>query len=576
MNFNDILNDCMQQVGCSARELCNKSGVSAAAISRYRSGERIPSRDSDTVEKLSVALCAIAKDKALTDFTPEYYLERLTMADDYLTVDSGQLLQNFDVLISALNISINRLCRHIHYDTSTIFRFRNGSRKLADPEKFAADVAGYIVRAMDSAQDRAILSELLGCGENILDDRSVCFEKVTEWLLSGKSTKKNPVSRFLNKFDEFDLNEYIKSIHFDEMKVPTAPFQVPTSKTYLGLKEMMESELDFLKATVFSKSMEPVTMYSNMPLDEMAKDPEFPKKWMLGMAMMLKKGLHLNQIHNVDRSAEEMMLGLEAYIPMYMTGQISPYYLKNSQNSVFLQLLKVSGAAALSGEAIAGYHEDGRYYLTKNKKEIQYYSRRAQQLLDSALPLMSIYGIDNVNELTAFLISDSQSDGKRRSILSTLPIYTMEEELLRGILQRNELTDIEIQNIMGYAAIRRRRIEAMLENVSMEVEISYLTETEFCEQVFSLDLSLNFCDKPVFYSYEEYLAHLKATERFAENHENYTLTKSTSQAFRNLQIHIHEGKWAMISKVKAPVIHFVIHHQKLVNAIENFIPPIKD
>ena len=223
MNFNDILNDCMQQVGCSARELCNKSGVSAAAISRYRSGERIPSRDSDTVEKLSVALCAIAKDKAMTDLTPEYYLERLTMADDYQTVDSGQLLQNFDVLISALNISINRLCRHIHYDTSTIFRFRNGSRKLADPEKFAADVAGYIVKVMDSAQDRAILSELLGCGENILDDRSVCFEKVTEWLLSGKSTKKNPVSRFLNKFDEFDLNEYIKSIHFDEMNVPTAP-----------------------------------------------------------------------------------------------------------------------------------------------------------------------------------------------------------------------------------------------------------------------------------------------------------------------------------------------------------------
>ena len=338
----------------------------------------------------------------------------------------------------------------------------------------------------------------------------------------------------------------------------------------------MESELDFLKANVFSKSMEPVTMYSNMPLDEMSKDPEFPKKWMFGMAMMLKKGLHLNQIHNVDRSAEEMMLGLEAYIPMYMTGQISPYYLKNSQNSVFLQLLKVSGAAALSGEAIAGHHEDGRYYLTTNKKEIQYYSRRAQQLLDSALPLMSIYGIDNVNELTAFLISDSQSDGKRRSILSTLPIYTMEEELLRGILQRNELTDIEIQNIMGYATIRRRRIEAMLENVSMEVEISYLTETEFCEQVSSLDLSLNFCDKPIFFSYEEYLAHLKATERFAENHENYTLTKSASQAFRNLQIHIHEGKWAMISNVKAPVIHFVIHHPKLVNAIENFIPPIKD
>ena len=57
----------------------------------------------------------------------------------------------------------------------------------------------------------------------------------------------------------------------------------------------MESELDFLKATVLSKSMHPVTMYSDMPMTEMAKDPDFPKKWMFGMAMLLRKGLHLNQ-----------------------------------------------------------------------------------------------------------------------------------------------------------------------------------------------------------------------------------------------------------------------------------------
>ncbi len=45
-----------------------------------------------------------------------------------------------------------------------------------------------------------------------------------------------------------------------------------------------------------------------------------------------------------------MMLGLESWIPMYMTGQIEPYYLKNVQNNAFLHLLKVSGAAALSGK----------------------------------------------------------------------------------------------------------------------------------------------------------------------------------------------------------------------------------
>ena len=77
------------------------------------------------------------------------------------------------------------------------------------------------------------------------------------------------------------------------------------------------------------------------------------------MALMLKKGLHLHQIHNLDRSFEDMMLGLESWLPMYMTGQVSPYYLKGIQNDVFLHFIKVSGTVALSGEAISGHHADG-------------------------------------------------------------------------------------------------------------------------------------------------------------------------------------------------------------------------
>ena len=205
---------------------------------------------------------------------------------------------------------------------------------------------------------------------------------------------------------------------------------------------MMESELDFLKATVLSKSMAPVTMYSDMPLSEMAKDPEFPKKWMFGMAMMLKKGLHLNQIHNIDRPFDEMMLGLESWIPMYMTGQISPYYFKNAQNNIFLHFLKVSGAAALSGEAIAGYHADGKYYLTKSKREVEYYQKRADEMLSNAYPLMDIYRSERENDLNAFLSDDTRRSGKRRSILSTLPLYTMSEKLLNRILSRHG-TDAE-------------------------------------------------------------------------------------------------------------------------------------
>lgn len=84
----------------------------------------------------------------------------------------------------------------------------------------------------------------------------------------------------------------------------------------------------------------------------------------------------------------------------------------------------------------------------------------------------------------------------------------------------------------------------------------------------------NDAEKGIFYTYEEYEEHLKQTKMFSETHPNYVLNETSAHIFRNLQIYIHEDKWAMISKNKAPVIHFLIHHPKLREAIENFIPPV--
>lgn len=574
MKFCEKLNEYIETLNCTAKDISSISGLSEATVSRYRAGGRMPEIDSEPFDRLCEAIASLAEQKQHGDITKASVKESFLDCTDVITTDKEQLRDNFNTLISVLDINIARLCRHTNYDTSTIFRFRNGSRQPSDPTKFAAAIAGYIAREIDNPGEISVLAELIGCARKELSDSSKRFDKIQNWLLNGKSTRTDSISKFLTKLDEFDLNEYIKAIRFDELKVPSVPFQLPISKTYFGLTEMMESELDFLKATVLSKSMEPVIMYSDMPMSEMAKDPEFPKKWMLGMAMMLKKGLHLNQIHNLDRSFEDMMLGLEGWIPMYMTGQISPYYLKNVQNNVFLHLLKVSGTAALSGEAISGYHGEGKYYLTKSKDEVSYYKKRAQALLSSAHPLIDIYREENAGALNAFLIGDARTEGKRRSILSSLPIYTMDKDYLEQFLAKRTLSEAERESILSYADSQRLMMEEILKTETVEDEIPHITAEEFDRYPICLSLSGMFCEKEIFYTYEEYEEHLKQTKIFAETHPNYILNQTSAHTFRNLQIYIHEGKWAMVSKNKSPVIHFVIHHPKLRMAIEEFTPPM--
>ena len=573
MDFKKLLDDYMKQLDCTAKDLAENSGLSAATISRYRSGERIPEDRSENFDRLINGIVSIAENKKIPNITVQSVSEAFS---PYVrnNVDIAHLQKNFHTLLTVVPINISDLARFLNYDPSYISRIRNGQRQPANPTEFARKISIFVTKHFQTVEQKAVISSLINCPMEELSNYTDFQDRMTNWLLAGSGAVKDSMTVFLEKLDEFNLNEYIHSIHFNELKIPSVPFQIPISRTYWGIKEMMESELDFLKATVLSKSTAPVIMYSDMPMKEMAKDPEFPKKWMFGMAMMLKKGLHLYQIHNLDRSFDEMMLGLESWIPMYMTGLISPYYLKNVQNNTFLHLLKVSGSAALSGEAITGCHENGKYYLTKSKREVAYYQRRADELLKNADSLMDIYRSEREAELNTFLISDTRKSGKRRGIRSTLPLYTISEELLERILIRHGMDGGQKQRIKKHVKAQKERIISILESGTLEDEVPALTPEEFSKNPPVLDLSGIFCETNLPYSEEEYMMHMSDTKAFAPKNTNYILRISTTHAFRNLQILVHEGQWAMISKSKAPAIHFIIHHPKLRNAIENFIPPI--
>lgn len=575
MNFSETLKEYMEMLHCTAKELSDASGLSPATVSRYRSGERVPESNSDAFDRLCSAIVLLSeKSSAAAPLNREAVVESFLRCPDFIASDQELFRQKLNMLISVLKLNLSKLCRCTNYEASALFRIRSGSRKPSDPARFAADIARYVAEATDECMEKESLAGLLGCSVDELSDVSSRFERVHHWLIDGQSCQGDSMASFLGKLDDFDLDEYIRAIHFDTLKVPSVPFQLPTSKTYRSLQEMMASELDFLKATVLSKSQASVIMYSDMPMEEMAKDPDFPKRWMYGMAMLLKKGLHLHMIHNIDRPLPEMMLGLESWIPMYMTGQVSPYYLKNTQNDVFLHFLKVSGTAALTGEAIAGCHSKGMYYLTKSKEEVAYYRCRAESLLQKAHPLMHIYRQNDREALHTFLRADAEVPGKRRNFRSAPPLYTIQPQALESLLRRHALSEAELQDILHYAEAQRQMTEKILRSEIVEDEIPLISEEEFERHPIMLTLSGVFYERDIPYTYAEYRAHLISTEQYAALHPNYRIRKTAAHAFRNLQISLHEGQWAMVSKSKTPAIHFVIHHPKLREAIACFQPPV--
>ena len=121
---------------------------------------------------------------------------------------------------------------------------------------------------------------------------------------------------------------------------------------------------------------------------------------------------------------------------------------------------------------------------------------------------------------------------------------------------------------------QRQTIQRILDNNILEDEIVELSEDEFVNYPPVLSLSDSFYANDISYNYEEYLEHLADTKKYISSHNNYKILESKANTFRNINITINFGKWVMISKNTHPAIHFVIHHPKLRDAIQNFIAPV--
>ena len=574
MLFSKTLRSYMDAASLNATQLANSAGLSLSSVSRYLSAKQTPS--DDVVRKLATALAdALSQDKATGKDAPskEEIYSKLHRASSGIESDYESCLDNLKDILKALNVSNSELARHLAYDPSYISRILSGSRKPSDLPQFLSDVSSYLGRKyFDSAQASSILSTI--DHQAPVANAQELTSLILNWLGQPHADKTPQIAHFLDSLDDFDLNDFLASIHFDDINVPTLPFQRHSTKTYTGIKEMMRAELDFIKYAVLSKSMEDVILYSDMPLEEMSKDEDFAKKWMMGMALMIRKGLHLHMIHDVHRPLPEMLLGLEGWIPMYMTGQVHPYYLPDQTNQHFMHFMRSAGSVAISGEAIYGKQKHGRYTVSRNKDDVAYYRQRAKDLLHRASPLMEIYKEERIDAFKKAFSERIKESATLHSLSNLPPLFTMSEELFESILSHNDVPVEEAVRIRKhYYKIREYGVSA-LKSSKFLLELSEVTHEDYEDHPARLPVSEIFPVCDIRYTEEEYRQHIKEAGEFAAENPNFSISVNAMPAFRNIDINIAPGRAVLVSKSNPPIIHFLILHPRLISAFEQFAPPI--
>lgn len=567
MMFHEELRKSLNEMHCTQKELAEAGNLPASTINRYISGKRIPEPGSEQLEKILNGLQILSDKKGYTGFCRENFCRILQKQLEMNTFDYERFQTNLSMLIDTLKIKVSKMTKDLYYETSYIQRIKSGQRRPAAPEEFAGKIAKYVMQ--NYVTESSEMAQLLGMEKNRLQTEAAAIQALKEWLCTGKNLLIDPAVVFLKKLDEFDMNEYQQNIQIEKLGESYVTFPFPTRKTYYGPEGMRKAEMNFIKITLVSESVEPSIYYSDMPLGSIFEDDEFYRRWVDGISLIQKKGLRLIVIHNLNRSFHELLWGMEKWLPIYMAGAVESYYLYEGRKSNFCHGVRVSGSVVLREGAIRDFVESGQYYISEKKEEVAYYNRQMRNLLSRAGVLMKVYREENKEELYSFLKEDEKKAGKRKNIIPSLPLYTLSEETLQEVIDENYLSLEYVEKIKAYYKRQKCRVENILCHSVMENEIFIQKE----EQIHSWFLPVTgvFCEQELWYSAELYKKHLEETRQFADQHKNYKLIEKYDMKFRGIQISCMGEEWVMLSKTKNPTIHFVIQEPKLCRTVRNMI-----
>lgn len=569
MSFSERLDSYLKELGVSAKELSLESGVSQVVISRYRTGQRIPSPDNRGVlEELAYGIEALSHKNDREPISASDVLEAFDSDLSLLNVPFNY--ENFNFLIRELSLNASEMSRVMNYDPSYISRIRTGKRRPPDPEEFVSTLCKYIYPALGKNVSVTAFRDLLSvpASEKFDSYDSFCTLLKGYILNNDNISEDKNVSVFLKYVDEFDLNDYIRAIHFDEIKLPNVPFSIPKTKVYFGPEGHKAAELDLLKLVISSKTSDPIFLFSDFELSDLINDVEFTKKFMTALAMILKKGVKIQYVLNLDSTPKEILFALEALLPLYMTGQVELYYLPERHNDIFKHLIRVSGGVAMIGAGISGDPDGYCFRTTTSKGFVTGIRQTANSILANAAPLMEMYADYNQPEFVEFLKINTYQKRPRYNKLASLPMCTIPEHILTAVLKRNNIPEETISKEIEYLRALKTMMEVWIRDLEVVDEVPLISKEEFEKSPIFMQLPGGPLPFDLPYTYEEYEEQLEISREYARKNKNYKLVENPNSPFKNINIIIYKGEFIWISKMRAPSIQLIIRNAELREAFE--------
>jgi hypothetical protein len=436
-----------------------------------------------------------------------------------------------DFLMKITNTKNSILARYVTIDASYISRMRRGDRAMPNNPELIESMAEYFSKkSKDDYIKSAVLSNM-----NMNSDTSISEETLKELILN-----------WLTHNDSVGQSGTVNNILSSISNMTHGVISANNSKdndivVYYGTEGKRQATLSLLNMALADKTVRELLLFSDENPELMLDNPSFSKTWTELITKLVARGVHINVIHKISRDINEMLHVINQWLPLYLTGNVDPYYYPHLRDGVYKRTLYVaSGLAAVSSSSIGNISDGTANMLVTDSKLVNTFTNEFYTYLSLCRPMLRI--LKNSSIIGALLNTLKESAGL--TVFSAgLSHITIPVSLHKRLsLEHEQLDELPSSDLEAYLMA----VGPYLEKYEI-TSIGYIYEAdEVRSGRVKIPLSNILYGKDIYYTTEEYRLQLLNLIYFLENYPSFNFLLMDSLPFPDIEIYVSMNSDAFI------------------------------
>ncbi len=585
--------------------LARASGLDASLISRFLNGERVPSRFSPQLDKLSMGVSALALQHgshhrvAALCGVPEYtdvstlsdgITAWINMADSGLRPKrahklqqamprptqkkaGGALAEKLDTLMRAVEVTNTQLARYLNVDASLISRFRTGVRRPDANERIVSNICTFFSLRDYTPRQRDALFDVIRIAPT--EDRETLLDALRRYLQAASANAdRTYVDGLLETLDSRSAVSQVSTP--DQAQGHSIPLRSGEMDLYQGNAGLRRAVSRLLESALAEGNVKELRLFSDLDFQWALEDEAFLNLWQEQLKRIMDQGTRFTFVIGMDANLSTIFRVLERWIPLFMTGKLNLYMLSESQTRLFsCTMFLADKLAALQSFSIEKTAPSAYHLYTSKPELMENYQLQFDGLCESGCVLVQVFSEGMQTQYQRLLSAFERAPGDTDVVLHSLSTYTIPYSLMEQMLSRTGIAQEVRERIVDYHQLAVKRAVKNLSLYRISDYICLADPEELNAGHVQVEIPWLDGSVRVTYTLAEYAEHIKATIELLRTYPGYSVYLLPEVPFENIMLMVRQGTGMLIRKLDKPGLVVVTSHSALCNSLSSYIDILK-